>query len=49
LAGPREALWLDSPGQIDLYDPPALVNAAADAITAFAQRLPATVPAPTLP
>jgi uncharacterized protein len=38
LAGPHEELWLMSPGQIDFYDQPALVGAAADAIVDYFTR-----------
>jgi fermentation-respiration switch protein FrsA (DUF1100 family) len=30
---PKSELWLQSPGQIDFYDDPRLINPAADAIT----------------
>jgi hypothetical protein len=29
---PKRELWLDSQGQIDLYDDPRLINPAADAV-----------------
>ncbi len=32
---PKHELWLESQGQIDFYDDPKLVNAAADAVAAF--------------
>ncbi|HSK06621.1 MAG TPA: alpha/beta hydrolase, partial [Acidimicrobiia bacterium] len=32
---PKEELWLQSEGQIDFYDDPALVGAASDAIVRF--------------
>jgi uncharacterized protein len=32
---PKRELWLDSQGQIDFYDDPRLVNAAADAVANF--------------
>jgi hypothetical protein len=35
LAGPHEELWLTSRGQIDFYDQPALIGAAADAIVDY--------------
>jgi hypothetical protein len=35
LAGPHEALWLKSRGQIDFYDQPALIHAAVDAIASY--------------
>jgi uncharacterized protein len=38
LAGPHEELWLMSRGQIDFYDQPALVGAAADAIVDYFTR-----------
>jgi hypothetical protein len=38
LAGPNEALWLTSRGQIDFYDQPALIGAAADAIVDYFAR-----------
>jgi len=38
LAGPHEALWLTSRGQIDFYDQPALIGAAADAIVNYFGR-----------
>jgi fermentation-respiration switch protein FrsA (DUF1100 family) len=38
LAGPHEELWLSSRGQIDFYDQPALVGAAADAIADYFAR-----------
>jgi hypothetical protein len=34
LSAPKQQLWLDSKGQIDFYDDPRLIDAAADAITA---------------
>ena len=40
LGGSHDELWLRSAGQIDFYDQPALIDAAADAIvTFFRQRL----------
>jgi uncharacterized protein len=39
LTGPHEALWLKSQGQIDFYDQPALVGAAADAIVNYFARI----------
>ena len=40
LRGSHDELWLRSAGQIDFYDQPALIDAAADAIvTFFGQRL----------
>jgi uncharacterized protein len=33
LCTPKSELWLESPGQIDFYDDPRLINPAADAIT----------------
>jgi uncharacterized protein len=38
LAGPHEALWLTSRGQIDFYDQPELIGAAADAIVNYFGR-----------
>lgn len=38
LAGPREEVWLTSVGQIDFYDDPALIAAAADAVAAFFRK-----------
>lgn len=38
LAGPREEVWLNSVGQIDFYDDPALIGAAADAVAAFFRK-----------
>jgi fermentation-respiration switch protein FrsA (DUF1100 family) len=38
LAGPHEALWLTSHGQIDFYDQAALIHAAADAIVGYFAR-----------
>jgi fermentation-respiration switch protein FrsA (DUF1100 family) len=35
LGGPREELWLRSTGQIDFYDDPNLIGAAADAIARY--------------
>ena len=35
LTSPHEQLWLQSQGQIDFYDDPRLINAAADAIVSF--------------
>lgn len=35
LAGPKRELWLASKGQVDFYDDPALIAAAASAIDAF--------------
>jgi uncharacterized protein len=35
LAGPHEELWLSSRGQIDFYDQPSLIGAAADAIVNY--------------
>jgi fermentation-respiration switch protein FrsA (DUF1100 family) len=32
---PKRELWLESKGQIDFYDDPALITAAADAVVAF--------------
>jgi hypothetical protein len=32
---PKRELWLKSEGQIDFYDDPALITAAADAVAAF--------------
>jgi fermentation-respiration switch protein FrsA (DUF1100 family) len=32
LAGPKEDLWMESKGQIDFYDDPALIDPAADRI-----------------
>ena len=41
LAVPRQQLWLQSKGQIDFYDDPVLIGAAADAIAAhFRSALP---------
>jgi uncharacterized protein len=41
LAGPHEEFWLTSHGQIDFYDQPALIGAAADAIVDyFGRNLP---------
>jgi hypothetical protein len=38
---PRQQLWLQSKGQIDFYDDPVLIGAAADAIAAhFRTTLP---------
>jgi fermentation-respiration switch protein FrsA (DUF1100 family) len=34
LPGPKDELWLTSQGQIDFYDDPALVSAAADRVVA---------------
>jgi uncharacterized protein len=34
LPGPKDQLWLTSQGQIDFYDDPALVSAAADRVVA---------------
>ncbi|MEV0288522.1 hypothetical protein AB0H36_30765 [Kribbella sp. NPDC050820] len=34
LRGPKDQLWLTSQGQIDFYDDPALVPAAADRVVA---------------
>jgi len=42
LAGPREEVWLSSPGQIDFYDRRPLIDAAADAIVDFFGRASAT-------
>jgi len=38
LAGPHEELWLASQGQIDFYDQPALIGAAAAAIVDYFDR-----------
>ena len=35
LAGPKQDLWLESKGQIDFYDDPVLIAAAADALAAY--------------
>jgi len=35
LTGPHDQIWLRSQGQIDFYDRPALIDAAADAIVNF--------------
>jgi len=35
---PKNKLWLQSQGQIDFYDNPALINPAADAVAAFLSR-----------
>lgn len=35
LNAPKTELWLESQGQIDFYDDPRLINAAADAVDAF--------------
>ena len=35
LTSPHDELWLESQGQIDFYDQPALIDAAADAIVTF--------------
>jgi hypothetical protein len=32
---PKHELWLQSQGQIDLYDDPTLISPAADAVAAF--------------
>jgi uncharacterized protein len=41
LACPHEEVWLSSPGQIDFYDQPELIGAAADAIVNyFARAMP---------
>jgi uncharacterized protein len=39
LTAPREQLWLQSKGQIDFYDDPVLISAAADAIAAHFQSV----------
>src|SRR5262245_53139269 len=39
LAGPHEEVWLTSRGQIDFYDQPALIGAAADAIVNYFARV----------
>lgn len=38
LAGPKEELWVESNGQIDFYDDPALVQPAADRLDAHFRR-----------
>jgi len=38
LAGPHEERWLESHGQIDFYDDPGLIAAAADSIADFVAR-----------
>jgi uncharacterized protein len=38
LAGPHEELWLSSRGQIDFYDQPSIIGAAADAIVGYFDR-----------
>jgi fermentation-respiration switch protein FrsA (DUF1100 family) len=38
LPGPKDQLWLTSQGQIDFYDDPALVSAAADRVVATFAR-----------
>src|SRR5262245_21424797 len=40
LAGPHDDLWLSSRGQIDFYDQPAIIRAAADAIVRWFDRAP---------
>jgi len=41
LTAPKQELWLESQGQIDFYDDPRLIDAAADAIAAhFRSALP---------
>ncbi len=35
LAGPKQIEWLESKGQIDFYDDPALIAQASDRIAAF--------------
>jgi fermentation-respiration switch protein FrsA (DUF1100 family) len=40
LGGPKRDLWLESKGQIDFYDDPVLISAAADALAAhFGENL----------
>ena len=40
LGGPKQDLWLESKGQIDFYDDPVLIAAAADALAAhFGEHL----------
>ena len=37
-SSPKQELWLESQGQIDFYDNPSLISAAADAVAAFVPR-----------
>jgi uncharacterized protein len=34
LAGPKEEVWMESQGQIDFYDDPALIEPAAERLAA---------------
>ena len=38
VSSPKQELWLESQGQIDFYDSPNLISAAADAVAAFVPR-----------
>ena len=44
LTGSRRQVWLDSAGQIDFYDDPALYEPAADAVVAFLDEVTGASP-----